>query len=243
MIDINKFDKVLKRVVKPARYIGMEFNSIVKDLDNVDVKFAFAFPDIYDVGMSHLGLHILYNLLNKQDSIACERVFAPWVDMEEEMRKEGIPLFTLENKEPVGNFDFLGFTLQYEMSYTNIVNMLDLGNIPILSENRGEDDPFVIAGGPCAYNPEPIADIIDFFLIGEGEEATLEILDLYREFKKGNGNRKDFLKKVSQIQGVYVPEFYEIQYNEDGTIKEMIPIMEGVPKVIEKRIVKDLNNV
>ncbi len=241
MIDINKFDKVLKRVVKPARYIGMEVNSIVKNLDNVDIKFAFAFPDIYEVGMSHLGLHILYNLLNEEEYIACERVFAPWVDMEEEMKKEGIPLFTLENKEPIENFDFVGFTLQYEMSYTNIINMLHLGNIPILSKDRGIEDPFVIAGGPCAYNPEPIADIIDFFVIGEGEEVTLEILEMYREFKKTSGNRNDFLKMVSKIQGVYVPEFYEIYYNEDNTIKEMVPIMEDVPKTIEKRIIKDLD--
>ena len=241
MIDINKFDKVLKRVIKPARYIGMEVNSIVKDLDNVDIKFAFAFPDIYEVGMSHLGLHILYNLLNEKEYIACERVFAPWVDMEEEMKKEGIPLFTLENKEPLENFDFVGFTLQYEMSYTNIINMLHLGNIPILSKDRGIEDPFVIAGGPCVYNPEPIADIIDFFVIGEGEEVTLEILEMYREFKKTPGNRNDFLKMVSKIQGVYVPEFYEIYYNEDNTIKEMVPIMEDVPKTIEKRIIKDLD--
>jgi len=243
MIDMNKFNKVLKRVIKPARYIGMEINSIVKDFNNVDVKFAFAFPDIYEVGMSHLGLHILYNLLNEKEYIACERVFAPWVDMEEEMKKEEIPLFTLENREPIGNFDFVGFTLQYEMSYTNIVNMLHLGNIPILSKDREEEDPFIIAGGPCAYNPEPIADIIDFFVIGEGEEVILEILEKYREFKKTSGTKLDFLKEVSQIQGVYVPRFYEIHYNKDNTIKEMVPILEDVPKTIEKRIVKDLDKV
>ncbi|NMB08687.1 MAG: TIGR03960 family B12-binding radical SAM protein [Tissierellia bacterium] len=240
---MNKFNKVLKRVIKPARYIGMEINSIVKDFNNVDVKFAFAFPDIYEVGMSHLGLHILYNLLNEKEYIACERVFAPWVDMEEEMKKEEIPLFTLENREPIGNFDFVGFTLQYEMSYTNIVNMLHLGNIPILSKDREEEDPFIIAGGPCAYNPEPIADIIDFFVIGEGEEVILEILEKYREFKKTSGTKLDFLKEVSQIQGVYVPRFYEIHYNKDNTIKEMVPILEDVPKTIEKRIVKDLDKV
>ena len=243
MIDMNKFNKVLKRVIKPARYIGMEINSIVKDFNNVDVKFAFAFPDIYEVGMSHLGLHILYNLLNEKEYIACERVFAPWVDMEEEMKKEEIPLFTLENREPIGNFDFVGFTLQYEMSYTNIVNMLHLGNIPILSKDREEEDPFIIAGGPCAYNPEPIADIIDFFVIGEGEEVILEILEKYREFKKTSGTKLDFLKEVSQIEGVYVPRFYEIHYNKDNTIKEMVPILEDVPKTIEKRIVKDLDKV
>lgn len=241
MIDINKFDKILKRVVKPARYIGMEVNSIVKDLDKADIKFAFAFPDIYEVGMSHLGLHILYNLLNSEEDVACERVFAPWVDMEDEMKKEGIPLFSLENKEPINNFDFVGFTLQYEMSYTNIINMLHLGNIPILSENRREGDPFVIAGGPCAYNPEPIADIIDFFIIGEGEEVTLEVLEKYRAFKKTSGSRIDFLREVCQVEGVYVPRFYETNYNEDGTIKKIIPIVEEAPGKIKKRIIKDLD--
>ena len=241
MIDIDKFDKILKRVIKPARYIGMEVNSVVKDLNEVDIKFAFAFPDIYEVGMSHLGLHILYNLLNEKEYIACERVFAPWVDMEEEMRKEGLPLFSLENKELIKNFDFVGFTLQYEMSYTNIINMLDLSGIPILSKDRVEEDPFVIAGGPCAYNPEPIADIIDFFVIGEGEEILYEVLEKYREFKKGSGNKDDFLKEISNIQGIYVPKFYDIHYNEDNTIKEMVPNVEGVPKTIEKRIIKDLD--
>ena len=243
MIDIKKFNKTLKRVVKPARYIGMEVNSIVKDLNEVDIKFAFAFPDIYEVGMSHLGLHILYNLLNEEEYIACERVFAPWVDMEEEMRKEGIPLFSLENKEAIKNFDFVGFTLQYEMSYTNIINMLDLAGIPILSEDRGEEDPFVIAGGPCVYNPEPIADIVDFFVIGEGEEVTLEVLEKYREFKKSSDTKEDFLKEISKIQGIYVPKFYDIHYNEDNTIKEMVPNIEGVPKTIQKRIIKDLDKV
>ena len=241
MIDMNKFNKVLKRVIKPARYIGMEINSIVKDFNNVDVKFAFAFPDIYEVGMSHLGLHILYNLLNEKEYIACERVFAPWVDMEEEMKKEEIPLFTLENREPIGNFDFVGFTLQYEMSYTNIVNMLHLG-FPILSKDREKKILYNSWRSLC-YNPEPIADIIDFFVIGEGEEVILEILEKYREFKKTSGTKLDFLKEVSQIQGVYVPRFYEIHYNKDNTIKEMVPILEDVPKTIEKRIVKDLDKV
>lgn len=243
MIDIDKFDKVLKRVEKPARYIGMEKNSVKKDLDKVKVKFAFAFPDIYEVGMSHLGLHILYNLLNQEEDIACERVFAPWVDMEEEMVKENIPLFTLENREPIENFDFIGFTLQYEMSYTNIINMLHLGGIPILSKDRKKDDPFVIAGGPCGYNPEPIADIIDFFVIGEGEEVILEILEKYKEYKGIKANRLDFLKEVSKIQGVYVPAFYQVFYNEDNTIDRMEPLIEGIPRTIKKRIIKDLNKV
>jgi radical SAM family uncharacterized protein len=241
MIDINKFDKVLKKVEKPARYIGMEKNSIKKDLNKVKVKFAFAFPDIYEVGMSHLGLHILYNLINNEEDIACERVFAPWIDMEEEMKKENIPLYTLENKEPISNFDFVGFTLQYEMSYTNIINMLHLGGIPILSKDRKEGAPFVIAGGPCGYNPEPIADIIDFFVIGEGEEVTLEILERYKEFKEKKSSRLDFLKEASKIEGVYVPELYQVYYKEDGTIDRMEPIIEGVPKTIKKRIIKDLD--
>ncbi|MCF6465368.1 TIGR03960 family B12-binding radical SAM protein [Clostridium sp. Cult2] len=243
MIDIEKFNKVLKRVEKPARYIGMEVNSTKKNLNDVNVKFAFAFPDIYEVGMSHLGLHILYNLLNHEEDIACERVFAPWVDMEEEMIKENIPLFTLESKEPVKNFDFLGFTLQYEMSYTNIINMLHLGDIPILSKDRDEDSPFIIAGGPCGYNPEPIADIIDFFVVGEGEEVTLEILEKYKELKEKKGSRLDFLRAVSRIEGVYVPAFYKVSYKEDNTIDKMEPLVEGVPKIIKKRIIKDLNKV
>lgn len=243
MIDMGKFNKVLKRVEKPARYIGLEKNSIKKNLGDVKVKFVFAFPDIYEVGMSHLGLHILYNLINEVEYMACERVFAPWIDMEEEMIREGIPLFTLENKEPVKSFDFLGFTLQYEMSYTNIINMIHLADIPILSADRGNDDPFVIAGGPCAYNPEPLADVIDFFVIGEGEEVTLEILDMYKDFKKSMGNRKDFLREVSKIEGVYVPSFYQVHYNQDGTIKDRVPTVDGVPRIIKKRMIKDLNKV
>ncbi len=241
MINISKFEKALKRVEKPARYIGMEKNSIKKNLDDVKVKFAFAFPDIYDVGMSHLGLHILYNLLNNEEDIACERVFAPWIDMEEQMIKEEIPLFTLENKEPIKNFDFVGFTLQYEMSYTNIINMLHLADIPILSKDRKDSDPLVIAGGPCAYNPEPIADIFDFFVLGEGEEIVLEILNIYKEHKERGFSKLDFLKEISQIEGIYVPQFYEVYYKEDNTIDRMVPIVEGVPKTVNKRIIKNLN--
>ncbi len=243
MIDMEKFNRILKRVEKPARYIGLEKNSIKKDLKDVEVKFAFAFPDIYEVGMSHLGLHILYNLINEEEGVVCERVFAPWIDMEEEMIREEIPLFTLESKEPVKNFDFLGFTLQYEMSYTNVINMLHLGGIPILSKERGLEDPFVIAGGPCVYNPEPLADIIDFFVIGEGEEVILEILNIYKDFKKSGKEKRDFLKEISKLEGVYVPSFYQVSYNEDGTIKDMLPLIEGVPKTIKKRIIKDLNKV
>lgn len=241
MIDKNSFDRVLKKVEKPARYIGMEKNSIKKDLQKADIKFAFGFPDVYEVGMSHLGLHILYNLLNKEDYIACERVFAPWADMEKEMRKEGIPLFTLESREPVKSFDFVGFTLQYEMSYTNIINMLDLGDIPIYSKDRKDNDPLVIAGGPCAYNPEPIADFIDFFVIGEAEEILLDIMAIYKKFKSNRYKKIEFLKEVSKLEGVYVPQFYDIFYKEDNTIDRMEPIVEGAPKVVRKRIIKELD--
>ena len=243
MINQKKLDRVLKKVERPARYIGMEQNSISKDLEKVKVKFAFSFPDIYDVGMSHLGLHILYNLINEEEDFLCERVFAPWTDMEEEMRHENLPLFTLESKEEVRNFDFLGFTLQYEMSYTNILNILDLSKIPLLSKDRTDEDPFVLAGGPCAYNPEPIADFIDFFIIGEGEEVTIEILQVYKEHKEGNWNREEFLKSIAKIQGVYVPKFYDIVYKEDGTIKERITLIEGVPSKIDKRMIKDLDSM
>lgn len=241
MINKEKLDKVLKKVLKPARYIGMEQNSIMKDLNKVKVKFAFCFPDVYDVGMSHLGLHILYNLVNEKEDFACERVFLPWVDMEEEMRKENLPLFTLENKEEVNKFDFLGFTLQYEMSYTNILNVLDLSNIPLLAKDRRDEDPFVIAGGPCAYNPEPIAEFVDFFVIGEGEEVTLEILELYKEHKEKGISREEFLKLICEIEGIYVPKFYDVIYNDDNTIKETIPLIPEAKKVIHKRMVKDLD--
>lgn len=242
MINLEIFEKVLNRVEKPARYIGMEQNMIKKELDEMEVKFAFAFPDIYDVGMSHLGLHILYNLINDREETCCERVFAPWVDMENEMRKENIPLYTLENKEPIESFDFVGFTLQYEMSYTNIINMLDLGNVPIYSKDRTEQDPFIMGGGPCVYNPEPLADIIDIFVIGEGEEVIFEIFDEYKAWKKRDSSKDDFLKSISKIEGVYVPKLYNVNYNEDGTIKAMEPTTDGVPKKVIKRILTDLDN-
>ncbi len=243
MINKKILDGILKKVEKPARYIGMEQNSVIKDLDKIKVKFAFSFPDVYEVGMSHLGLHILYNLINEEEDFACERVFAPWIDMEEEMRRENLLLYTLESKEEVRNFDFLGFTLQYEMSYTNILNILDLSNIPLLSKDRTDEDPFVIAGGPCAYNPEPIADFIDFFVIGEGEEVTLEILNLYKRHKEDNWDREKFLREISELEGIYVPKYYDIVYNEDNTIKEMVAIEPGVPTVIKKRMIRDLDSM
>lgn len=243
MIDIEKLDRVLKKVDKPARYIGMEQNSIKKDLSQVDVKFAFSYPDLYEVGMSHLGLHILYNLINNVENYACERVFSPWVDMEKEMRLEGLPLFTLENKEEVNNFDFLGFTLQYEMSYTNILNILDLSKIPLLSKDRNDDYPFIIGGGPNAYNPEPVADFFDFFVIGEGEEVVLEVLKIYESHKSSTWDRNTFLKDISKLEGIYVPSFYEVEYKQDGTIRKMYPIIEGIPTVINKAMIKDVNTM
>ena len=243
MIDIEKLDRVLKKVDKPARYIGMEQNSIKKDLSQVDVKFAFSYPDLYEVGMSHLGLHILYNLINNVENYACERVFSPWVDMEKEMRLEGLPLFTLENKEEVNKFDFLGFTLQYEMSYTNILNILDLSKIPLLSKDRNDDYPFIIGGGPNAYNPEPVAEFFDFFVIGEGEEVVLEVLKIYESHKSSTWDRNTFLKDISKLEGIYVPAFYEVEYKQDGTINKMYPMIEGIPTVINKAMIKDVNTM
>ena len=244
MIDKYKLDKILMKVEKPARYIGMEQNSLRKDLNEVDVKFVFSFPDVYEVGMSHLGMHILYNLINKEPDMVCERVFAPWVDMEEQMRSERLPLFTLESKEEVKNFDILGFTLQYEMSYTNILNILDLSGIPILSKDRNGDDTIVIAGGPCAYNPEPLWQFIDIFVIGEGEEVTLELLKLFKIHKASGFNREAFLLDAARnIQGVYVPSFYSELYNEDGTVKTREKLVADIPDIIEKRMVRDLDTM
>ncbi len=234
-------EKCLLKVQKPARYIGNEFNSVHKSHDGL-MSFAFCFPDVYEVGMSHLGMKILYHMLNDRDDTVCERVYAPWIDMEEEMRKCGLPLLSLESHKPVRDFDIVGFTLQYEMSYSNIVNMLSLAEIPLYSEDRDEDDPFVCAGGPCAYNGEPIADFIDFFILGEGEEVNNEIMDVYKEWKSSDKSRFEFLKAISEIEGIYVPSFYVVTYNEDGTIKKIIPKADFVPKKVKKRIIKDLDS-
>lgn len=244
MINIKNLDKALKKVEKPARYIGLEENSHNKDINHAKVKFAFAFPDVYEVGMSHLGLHILYNLINDQQDFVCERTFAPWFDMEYQMRDKNIELYTLESKEEVRNFDIVGFTLQYELSYTNLLNMLDLAKIPILSKDRDETFPIVIAGGPCAFNPEPLADFIDLFLIGEGEEATLELLELYKKHKEGDFNKKEFLyDAATKIEGIYVPSFYEIFYNKDNTISKRVVLESKVPEIIKKRRVRDLDKM
>lgn len=236
-------DELLFSVTKPARYIGGEVNSVIKNLENIKVRFAMCFPDVYEVGMSHLGTKILYHTMNKRDDTYCERIFAPWTDMEEKMREKKIPLFTLETKDEINKFDFVGFTLQYEMSYTNIINMLDLGNIKILSEERVGNDPFVVFGGPCASNPEPLADIADFFVIGDGEEVMEEILDKYVKWKDDGSSRLEFLESICNITGVYVPSFYNVNYNEDGTINSMIGKKDIYPKLINRRIVKDLNEV
>lgn len=238
---MNKItDDILYKVEKPARYIGGEFNSYDKDIDKIDLRYAFCFPDVYEVGMSHLGTKILYYVLNEREDTFCERVFAPWPDMEKLMRENHIELYGLESKDSIRNFDFLGFTLQYEMSYTNILNMLSLGNIPIRASQRGEEFPIVMCGGPCAYNPEPLYDIADFFVIGEGEEIINEVLDIYKAHK-GKG-KKEFLRAVSKIQGIYVPSLYEVSYNEDGTIKKFQPIYDDIPKKIKKRIITNLED-
>ena len=243
MDKMKKLDTILSRVQKATHYCGGELNSVIKNPEEVSIRYAFAFPDTYEVGMSHLGMKILYNVLNQREDTYCERVFAPWIDMEEEMRKENIPLFTNETKTPVKEFDFLGITLQYEMCYSNILNMLSLADIPLLASERGEDDPFVNGGGPCSYNPEPIAPFFDFFTIGEGEEVIGELMDAYKEWKKEGGSRADYLKKIAKIEGIYVPSLYDVSYNEDGTIKSMEPNCPEAPAKIRKRIISDLDSV
>ena len=238
---INKdVEKLLLKVQKPGRYVGGEMNSVVKNKSEVDVRFAFCFPDTYEIGMSHLGMKILYSVFNDVEYIWCERVFAPWLDMEEQMIKNNIPLFALESGDAITDFDFIGFTLQYELSFTNVLNMLKLGNIPIKSSERKELSQIVVAGGPCACNPEPLSDFIDIFFIGEGEEVDLEVIELYRKCKSENKTKKEFLKLASQIKGVYVPAFYEVEYKDDGTIKSFIP-KDGAPAVVEKRLMLNMD--
>lgn len=235
-------DHILYKVEKPSRYVGGELNQVVKNPEDVDIRFAFCFPDVYEVGMSHLGTRILYHTINERKDTYCERVFAPWPDMEAELRKNEIPLMTLETKDPLIEFDILGFTLQYEMSYTNILNMLDMAGITYRASKRGEDEPIIMAGGPCAYNPEPLYDIVDFFEIGEGEEIMNDVLDVYKKYK-GKGKKKEFLREISKIEGVYVPSLYNVTYNEDGTIKEFKPKYEDVPVRVKKRIINNFDKV
>ena len=239
MIDA-KLERILLRVQKPARYTGGEYNEIIKDKANVDVRFAMCFPDTYEIGMSNLGLRILYGSMNEADGVWCERAFAPWGDMEEEMRKADIPLYALESGDSLKEFNFVGFSLGYEMAYTNVLNMLDLAHIPLHSDQRGEDDPIIVAGGTCVYNGEPLADFIDIFSLGEGEDVTLEMIDLYRKGKQAGWSRAEFLQNAAQVPGLYVPSLYEISYHEDGTVQAITPT-HGAPEHIRKRIVADLD--
>lgn len=235
-------DDILYRVEKPSRYVGGELNEAIKDPKEVDIRFGFCFPDVYEVGMSHLGSRILYHVLNQRKDTYCERVYAPWPDMEKLMRENNIPLYALETKDPINEFNFLAFTLQYEMSYTNILNMLNMGGIPLRASERTEKDPLVIAGGPCAYNPEPLYDIVDIFQLGEGEEGLNDLLDLYQKHKD-NFNKEAYLREASHIPSVYIPSLYDVTYNEDGTIKEFKPKYDDVPKKIKKRIINNFDQV
>lgn len=238
-----KLDQLLKRVEKPGRYIGGEVNAAVKDPSQVDANFAFAFPDIYEIGMSYLGLQILYHVLNKHENIYCQRVFAPAVDMEQLMREENVPLVTLETKTPVKEMDILGFTLQYEMSFTTVLNMLDLAQIPVMAKERGDEFPIVMAGGPCAFNPEPLADFIDLFMMGDGEKALPQLVEKYIECKKAGMNKAEFLREASQMEGVYVPSLYHVEYNEDGTIKELCKLYEKASLPVKRAILPSIEEV
>lgn len=237
----KKLEKALSLVQKPARYTGGELNSVIKDKHSVDVRFAFCFPDVYEIGMSHLGGKILYSVLNNLDYVWCERVYAPWVDFEEQMRCKGIKLYGLESGDSIDKFDFIGFSLMYEMSYTNILNMLDLAGLPVRAADRTELSPIVIFGGPCTCNPEPLAPFADIICIGEGEEVLCEVTDLYRKCKKNNESKQEFLRKAAKIQGIYVPSFYDVSYNCDGTVNSVTPKYEDVPSVVKKSIVKDFD--
>lgn len=234
-------DGLFMKVQKPGRYTGGELGSVVKDKKDVRIRFAFCFPDIYEVGMSHLGMKILYGLFNAQPDVWCERVFAPEADMEQAMRENGIPLFGLESRDPIRDFDFLGFTLQYELCYTAILHMLDLAGLPLRAADRGEDCPLVVGGGPCACNPEPLADFFDLFTLGEGEEVNLELLELYRRHKASGYRKADFLREAARIEGVYVPSLYTVSYQPDGTVQAVTP-KEGAPSRVRKRIVQDLDD-
>ncbi len=235
-------DEILLRVEKPARYIGNEVNAVVKDKDKVEIRFAMCFPDVYEIGMSHLGIQILYDMFNAMEDVWCERVYSPWVDLDAIMREEKIPLFALESQDPVKEFDFLGITIQYEMCYTNILQVLDLAQIPLLAQERGEDCPIVIGGGPCTYNPEPIADFFDLFYIGEGETQYRSLLDLYKECKRENAGRVEFLRRAAKLPGIYAPRFYEASYHEDGRLKSFVPTEEGIPPIIHKELVRDMTD-
>lgn len=242
MTELALSEDILMSIEKPERYIGHEVNAVYKDKNNIDIRFAMCFPDVYEIGMSHLGIAILYDMFNSFEDTWCERVYSPWVDLDKIMRKNHIPLFALESQEPIKNMDFLGITLQYEMCYTNILQILDLSMIPLCSAERTWDDPIVIGGGPCTYNPEPIADFFDIFYIGEGETKYRELLDLYKKARKSNASRQDFLKEASKISGMYVPSMYKAEYNEDNTLKSFLPLYEEVPQKVLKEIVSNLDD-
>ena len=233
-------DEILLKIEKPARYIGNEVNSVMKDKNEVDVRFAMCFPDVYEIGMSHLGIQILYDMFNQREDVWCERVYSPWLDLHKIMKEEQIPLFALESQDPIRDFDFLGITIQYEMCYTNILQILDLSRIPIHSRDRSEADPIVIGGGPCTYNPEPLAEFFDIFYIGEGETVYDELLDAYKEYRAAGKSRIEFLERAAQIEGLYVPMFYDATYHEDGTLASFAPNNEHAPSVIKKQMVLDV---
>ena len=214
----------------------------VKDPEKVDIRFVMCFPDVYEIGMSHLGIQILYDMFNRREDIWCERVYSPWTDMDRVLREKKIPLFALESQDPVKDFDFLGITIQYEMCYTNILQILDLSHIPLEASGRTKEHPFVIGGGPCAYNPEPLAEFFDLFYIGEGETQYYHLMDVYKEWKKEGGSREDFLKRAAQVPGIYVPSLYEVSYEEDGTIKAMVPTCPEAPKRVKKQVVLDVTD-
>ncbi len=236
-------DKQLLQLEKPERYIGCELNSVVKDPAEVAIRFCICFPDVYEIGMSHLGIQILYDMFNRREDVWCERTYSPWVDADSMMRRDNIELFALESQESVRNFDFLGITIQYEMCYTNILQILDLSHIPLRSRMRGEEDPIVIGGGPCTCNPEPIADFFDMFYIGEGEVVYDRLFDLYRQIREKGGSRREFLEAAAGIEGIYVPCLYKDEYNEDGTLKSFTPLIPGLPGRVERQLVMDMDSV
>ncbi len=242
MYDLALTEELLLKIEKPVRYIGNEVNMVRKDPEKVDIRFAMCFPDVYEIGMSHLGMQIIYDMLNRREDVYCERVFSPWTDLDKEMRIDRIPLFALESQDPVFMFDFMAITIQYEMCYTNILQMLDLAGIGIYAKDRREDAPFVIGGGPCTYNPEPLADFFDMFYIGEGETVYYQMMDLYKEHKAAGGSRADFLKKAAQIPGIYVPSLYEVTYHEDGTIRSFVPKIPEAPATVLKQVQMDLDH-
>ncbi len=235
-------DEILLNIEKPARYIGGEVNSVMKDKEKVDIRFAMCFPDVYEIGMSHLGIQILYDMFNRRDDVWCERVYSPWLDLDKVMREKDIPLFALESQDPVREFDFLGITIQFEMCYTNILQVLELSHIPMYAKDRTEADPIVIGGGPCTYNPEPLAEFFDIFYMGEGETVYDELLDSYKEWKAGGKSRREFLERAAQIEGLYVPQFYDVTYNEDGTLKSFVPNNAYAPATVKKQVVMDVTD-